>query len=99
MRACSCLRVQLFATSWAVDPQAPLSVGFSRQEYWSGLPFPPSRYLADPRIEPKSLGSPVLAGGFFYHHFTWEVRNREKVSLQLVFRIKRISSDKHGREG
>ena len=45
--------------------QAPLSMGFSRQEYWSGLPFPPPGYLPKPGIEPTSLASPTLAGGFF----------------------------------
>ena len=45
--------------------QAPLSMEFSRQEYWSGLPFPTARDLPDPGIEPMSLASPVLAGGFF----------------------------------
>ena len=49
--------VQLFATPWTVAYQAPLSVGFSRQEYWSGLPFPFSGDLPDPGIEP---GSPAL---------------------------------------
>ena len=46
--------VRLFATPWTVAYQAPLSVEFSRQEYWSGLPFPPSRDLPDPGTEPKS---------------------------------------------
>ena len=45
--------------------QSPLSVEFSRQEYWSGLPFPPPRDLPDPGILPASLASPVLAGIFF----------------------------------
>ena len=45
--------------------QAPLSMGFSRQEYWNGLPFPPPGDLPDPGIKPKSLVSPELAGGFF----------------------------------
>ena len=44
--------------------QAPLSMGFSRQKYWSGLPFPPPGDLPDPGIEPVSLTSPALAGGF-----------------------------------
>ena len=48
-------RVQLFATPWTLAYQAPLSVGFSRQEYWSGLPFPSSGDLPDPGIEPGSL--------------------------------------------
>ena len=48
-----------------IDSQAPLSMGFSRQEYWSGLPCPPSGDLPDPGIEPASLMSPTLAGEFF----------------------------------
>ena len=50
-------RVQLFATLWIVACQAPLSIGFSRQEYWSGLPFPSPEDLPDPGIKP---GSPTL---------------------------------------
>ena len=45
--------------------QAPLSMAFSRQDYWSGLPFPLSGDLPDPGIEPSSLMSPALGGGFF----------------------------------
>ena len=48
---------RLFATPWTAAYQAPLSMGFSRQEYWSGLPFPPPGDLPDPGIEP---GSPAL---------------------------------------
>ena len=50
------------ATPGTVARQAPLSMGFSRQEYWSGLPFPSPGDLSDPGIEPAS---PALAGGFF----------------------------------
>jgi len=50
---------------WTVAHQAPLSSGFSRQEYWSGLPFPPPRDLPDPGIKPASLASPAWAGGFY----------------------------------
>ena len=57
--------VRLFATPWTVAHQAPLSMGVSRQEYWSGLPHPSPGDLPDPEIEPKSLTSPALAGGFF----------------------------------
>ena len=46
--------------------------GFSRQEYWSGLPFPPPGNLPDPGIEPTSLMPPALAGGFFTTSATWE---------------------------
>ena len=51
-----------FVTPWMVDFQAPLSMGFPRQEYWSGLLFPAQGDLPDPEIE---LESPALAGGFF----------------------------------
>ena len=54
-----------FATSWSVVWQAPLSMGFSRQEYWSGLPFPTPGDLPDPGIKPASLVSPALTGRFF----------------------------------
>ena len=47
-------RVRLFATPWTVAYQAPLSMAFSRQEYWSGLPFPSPGDLPDPGIEPWS---------------------------------------------
>ena len=57
--------VQLFATPWTIVSQAPLSMSFSRQEYWSGLPFPPPRDLPNPGIEPVSLRPPALAGRFF----------------------------------
>ena len=57
--------VQLFATPWTVAYHAPLSMGFSRQEYCSGLPFPPPGYLPNPGTEPTSLASPALAGSFF----------------------------------
>ena len=64
--------VQLCATLWTVAHKAPLSMGFSRQEYWSGLPCPPPGDLPDPRTEPVSLASPALAGGFFTTSNTWE---------------------------
>jgi len=51
-----------FVTAWTVACQAPLSIGFSRQEYWSGWPFPSPRELPYPGIKPMS---PALAGGFF----------------------------------
>ena len=58
-------RVRLCATPETAAHQAPLALGFSRQEYYSGLPFPSLRDLPDPGIEPISLVSPALAGGFF----------------------------------
>ena len=65
-------RVRLFATLWT--RQGPLSLGFSRQEYWSGLPCPPPGDLPDPGIEPTSLLSPALAGMFFTTSATWEAQ-------------------------
>ena len=53
-------RVQLFVTPWTVGYQPPLSMGFPRQEYWSGLPCPPPRDLPDSGIKPASPASPAL---------------------------------------
>ena len=54
VKSLSCVR--LFVTPWTAAYQAPLSMGFFRQEYWSGLPFPPPRTLPNPGIEPLSMG-------------------------------------------
>ena len=64
---CMCLvaHVQVFATPWTIALQAPLSMGFPRQEYWNGLPFPPPGDLPDSGIEPTSPAFPELVGGFF----------------------------------
>ena len=56
--------VRFFATPWTVAHQALLSIGFPKQEYWSGLPFPPPGNPPDPGIKPALPASPVLAGGF-----------------------------------
>ena len=64
--------VWLFTTPWTGACQTPLSIGFSRQEYSSGLAFPSPGDLPDPGIESVSLASPALAGGFLYHWATWE---------------------------
>ena len=68
--------LQLFpiAILWTVACQALLSMGFSRQEYWSGLPCSPPGDLPNPGIEPTSLTSPTLAGGFFTTSTTWEAQ-------------------------
>ena len=58
--------VQFFGTPCTMDHQAPLSMGFPRQEYWSGLPFPTSGDLPVPGIELTSLVSPALAGGLMH---------------------------------
>ena len=66
---CTCAQslshVQHFAAPWTVAQQALLSVGLSRQEYWSGLPFSPPGELPNPGTEPESVVSPALAGQFF----------------------------------
>ena len=77
VRVCAQLlrSVRLFATLWTVARQAPLFMGFSRQEYWSGLPFPPPGDFPDPwkmGMGPVSLTSPALAGEFFTTSATWE---------------------------
>ena len=63
--AWSLIRVRLSAAPWTVTHQAPLSMQFSRQEYWSGIPFPTPGDLPNPGIKLASLGSPALAGRFF----------------------------------
>ena len=80
-------RVQLFKTPWTVARQAPLSMGFSRQEYWSGLPCPPPGDLPDLGIEPTSSVSPALAGGVFttsaileVHYMGWVCVSHSVVS-------------------
>ena len=64
--------VPFCATTWTVARQAPLSMGFSRQKYWSGQSFPSPEDLPNPGTEPSSLMSAALAGGFFTTSATWE---------------------------
>ena len=68
--ACTC-SAQLFATLQTAAHQAPLSMGFSKQEYWNKLPLPPPGDLPDPGMEPMSPMSLALADEFFYHWVTW----------------------------
>ena len=65
MCVCVLSHVWLFVTPWTAACQALLSVECSRQEYWSGLPYPTPGNLPNPGIQPRSLASPALAGGFF----------------------------------
>ena len=67
--------VQPFATSWTAVHQVPLSMQLSRQEYWSGLLFSPPGDLPDPGMEPVSLVSPALVGGFFITNVTCEANS------------------------
>ena len=73
-------RVWLFAFLWTVAHQAPLSMGFSRQEHWNGLPCPPPGDLPNSGIEPTSYMFPALSDGFFTTSAIWEVR----VHIQLI---------------
>ena len=83
LRRLICAR--LFVALWTVAQQAPLSMGFSRQEYWSGLPCPPPGDLLDPEIKPESPVSPGLAGGSFTNSallekrqaYLWSIDNTE----------------------
>ena len=72
--------VELSVTVWTVACQAPLYVGFSKEECWSGLPCPPPGDLPNPRIKPVSLMSPSLAGRFLnhQHHLGLESKARSK---------------------
>ena len=103
----ACMRVQslshvwLFLIPWA--SQTLLSVEFSKQEYWSGLPFPPSRNLLDPGIEPTSPASPALADEFFttespgpslnavaQNHPLWDRKNMLELSFLFCSLSRRI---------
>ena len=71
----TCVMLQLcavFETLWTIAHQAPMPMKFSDQEYWSGLPESSSRGSFQPRIEPTSLMSSALTGGFFITSTTWE---------------------------
>ena len=89
-RACGCQHVgalshvQLFVTPQMVACQAPLSMGFSRQEYWSGVPFPTQRDFPNPAMEPAPLMSPALAGGFFTNCTTWGNKDLTKY-LEILY--------------
>ena len=97
---CACVLscIRLFVTPRTVAHQAPLSMGFSRREYWSGLPFPPPGDLPNPGIEPVSLVSPALAGRFLttappgkpllgegsnYHALGWKQSNSKGLISQV----------------
>ena len=84
--------VWLFETPWTIARQVPPSIGFSRQEYWSGLPSPPSEDLPNPRIKPMSLMSPSLTGRFFTTSATWKnVSLRLKLAYALILLLSHFS--------
>ena len=93
LHAKSLSHVQLFVTPWTIAHQAPLSMGFSRQDYWSWLPCPPPRDLPNPGIEPSFLKSPTLAGGFFTTSATWEAPS----CMYTPFKKKNLSKLKNQR--
>ena len=74
---------------WTVACQAPLSMGFSRQEYWSGLLCLPPRDLPNPGIEHASL-SPALVGKFFATSTTWEAQNESGAELRVLLPIENL---------
>ena len=80
--------VQLFATLWREVHQAPLSMGFSRQEYWNVLPCSPLGDLPNPGIKTGSLKSPALAGMFFTTRATWEAPS---ITLLVLFSSQNLS--------
>ena len=69
---------------WTVARQAPVSMGFSRQENWSGLPCPPPGDLPNPAMEHMSLTSPAVAGGLFTTSATWEARQWSSVVVKRM---------------
>ena len=76
--------VLVFETPWTVARQTPLSMEFSGQEYWSGLPVPPLGHLPHPGMEPASLMSPALAL-FFFFFLTTEPSGNTEVENSLCF--------------
>ena len=83
--------VQLFVTLWTVTHQAPLSLGFSRQESWAGLPCPPLGDLPNPGIKHTSLRSPILANGFFTTSTTWEALLIHRLAENLHHKKEAVS--------
>ena len=82
---CVCMlsRVPLFATPRTVACQAPQSLGSARQEYWSGLSFPPPEDLPGPGIEPIPPVSTTLARGFLHHWATWEI-----IEITFIWKVR-----------
>ena len=86
-------RVRLFATPWTVAYRAPPSMGFSRQEYWSGLPFPSPGDLSNPEIEP---GSPTLQADALPSETAGKPKNTGVGSLSLLQQIFPIQESNWG---
>ena len=94
---CRLSHVWRFVTLWTVAHQAPLSMGFSRQEYCHGFSCPPPGYLPDPVIEPATLASPALAGRFFTTSATWEewdlIKLKTFAQQRKLSKMKRLPSE------
>ena len=100
---CSFSLVLLSETPWTVTRQAPLPVGFSRQEYWSRLPFPLPGYFPDPEIEPKS---PALAGRFpttepprnpYIHTSIFKIDNQQKPTVKQMELFSKFCNNLNGK--
>ena len=98
VHACACVHAQsclTIATSWTIACKAPLSMGLSKQEYWSGLPLLLQGNLPDPGIEPRSPASLALAGGFFTNEPMGKPKSSLKASqirsIQYLFKLVDIS--------
>ena len=91
--------VWLFATPWTVAHQAPLSMKFSRQEYWSGLPFSLPGDLPNPGVKPMSLTSPASAGGFLLARCVLDscsnVRCNRVISSLAFFNANKLAESLH----
>ena len=92
---CCAKLLQSCPTLWTVACQAPLSMGFSKQEYWDGLSFPPPGNLPDPGIQPASLKSLTLAGEFFTTSATWEAHAHNFNFLSCFFSAYIVISNFH----
>ena len=86
--------VQLFATWCSIAPQDPLSLGFPRQEYWSGLPFPSSGDLPNPGIEPDP-GIYCIGRWILYHWTTWEAQFDIRESIIKILHIRLFKQIDH----
>ena len=84
MHVKSLSRVRLFASPWTLARQVALPMGFSRQEYWSGLSSLPPGDLPDPGIELVSLTSPALAGVFFTTSSTWDAPGYDYFAIKMA---------------
>ena len=94
---CACMlscfsHIQLFVTLWTVAREDPLSLEFSRQNYWSGLPCCPPGDPPDPGIEPKSLVSPAWADGFFTTSTNWEAQLIYVYTYDMIYIYLYLSS-------